>query len=207
MGKMVALNSKEQKRLVVLNSLEREEVNGKEAAVLLGVSLRHLRRLLTAYRKEGASALAHGNRGRKPSNTLDGEVVKRVTELSRTKYAGFNTQHLTEMLGEHEGLRLSRSTVRRFLMESGINRPRKRRSPRHRARRERYPQKGMLIQIDGSRHDWLEGRGERMSIVGAIDDASGEVLHALFRTGRYRRLFPSLRRHGVRLRHPCGRLP
>jgi len=181
MEKMVALNSKEQKRLVVLNSLERGEVNGKEAAVLLSLSLRHMRRLLAAYRKEGASALPHGNRGRKPPNALDGEVLKRVTELSRTKYAGFNTQHLTEMLGEYEGLRLSRSTVRRFLMESGVNQPRKRRSPRHRARRERYPQKGMLVQIDGSRHDWLEGRGERMSIVGAIDDASGEVLHALFR--------------------------
>ena len=177
----VTLNEREQKRLMVLNHVEKGAIKGREAAEVLGISLRHTRRLLAAYRKEGAAGLAHGNRGRKPTNALGGEVVKRVIELAETKYAGFNTQHLTEMLAEHEGITLSRSTVRRRLIEGGVSRPRKRRPPKHRSRRERYPQKGMLVQIDGSRHDWLEGRGTRMTLVGAIDDATGEVLHALFR--------------------------
>jgi len=177
----VTLNKKEQKRLMVLNYVERGEVKGKEAAVVLGISLRHTRRLLAAYRKRGAAGLAHGNRGRKPPNAVDSEVVKLVIKLAETKYAGFNTQHLTETLAEHEGITLGRSTIRRKLIEAGVSRPRKRRPPKHRSRRERYPQKGMLVQIDGSRHDWLEGRGAQMTLVGAIDDATGEVLHALFR--------------------------
>ncbi len=178
---MVILNSKEQKRLMVLNHVEKGEMRGGEAAVVLGISLRHVRRLLAAYRREGAGGLAHGNRGRKPPNTLSSSIREGVIGLAGSKYAGFNTQHLTEMLSEGEGIKLSRSTVRRMLIEGSVSRPRKRRPPKHRSRRERYPQKGMLVQMDGSRHDWLEGRGPWMSLIGAIDDASGEVLYAIFR--------------------------
>ncbi|MFC1937512.1 ISNCY family transposase [Chloroflexota bacterium] len=175
------MNKKEQKRLMVLNYVEQGKMWGGEAAVVLGISLRHVRRLLVAYRREGARALAHGNRGRKPPNTLGGDLKKQVIELARSTYAGCNTRHFTELLSEREGVELSRSTVRRMLIEGGISRPRRRRPPRHRSRRERYPQKGMLVQIDGSRHDWLEGRGPWMTLIGAIDDATGEVLYALFR--------------------------
>ncbi len=178
---LVTLNKKEQKRLMVLNYVEKGRMGGREAAEVLGISLRHTWRLLAAYRKEGAAALAHGNRGRKPPNALDSEVVKRVIELAKLTYAGCNTQHFTELLYGREGIKLSRSTVRRRLIDGGVSRPRKRRPPKHRSRRERYPQKGMLLQIDGSRHDWLEGRGSWMTLVGAIDDATSEVLYALFR--------------------------
>src|SRR5207237_331124 len=71
--------------------------------------------------------------------------------------------------------------VRRLLVQAGIASPRKRRAPRHRSRRERYPQEGMLLQIDGSRHDWLEGRGPYLTLIGAIDDATGQVSFGLFR--------------------------
>ena len=178
---MVTLNKKEQKRLMVLNHVEKGKIGGGEAADVLGISLRHTRRLLAAYRREGAQALAHGNRGRKPPNTLDGGLRKQVIELAGTTYAGCNTQHFTELLSEREGIELSRSTVRRMLIEGGISRPRKRRPPKHRSRRERYAQQGMLVQMDGSRHDWLEGRGPWMTLIGAIDDATGEALYALFR--------------------------
>ena len=178
---LVTLNSKEQKRLKVLNQVDRGDVIGWEAAQVLGISLRHTRRLLAAYRKEGAQALAHGNRGRKPPNTLGEGLRKQVLELIRSTYAGCNIQHFTELLDEREGITLSHSTVRRILLGSGITGPRKRRPPKHRRRRERYSKEGMLVQIDGSRHDWLEGRGPWMSLVGAIDDATGKVLYALFR--------------------------
>jgi len=165
----------------VLNQMEMGEMIGREVAELLDLSLRHVRILLVAYRKEGAQALAHGNRGRRPHNALDEGLKKRVVELARSTYAGCNFQHFTELLAEREGIGLSRSSVRLILFGAGIRSPRKRRPPKHRSRRERYPREGMLLQIDGSRDDWLEGRGPYLTIVGAIDDATGKVPYGLFR--------------------------
>jgi len=165
----------------VLNQVETGKMTGREAAELLGLSLRHVRRLLAAYRKEGAAALAHGNRGRKPHHALDEGLRRKVSQLAGSTYAGCNNQHFTELLAEREGIALSRSSVRRILLGAGIKSPRKRRPPKHRSRRERYPEEGMLLQADGSRHDWLEGRGPYLSLIGAIDDATGKVPHALFR--------------------------
>lgn len=181
MKEMVMLTQKEQVRLKVLNQVGVGDLEGRQAAEMLGISLRHLRRLLAAYRKEGATAIAHGNRRRKPSNTLETYLKEQVVKLAQAKYAGFNTLHFTEFLTEQEGVNLSRSSVRRILLSAGIRSPRKRRPPRHRSRRERYPQEGMLLQIDGSRHDWLEGRGPWLTLIGAIDDATGNVAYALFR--------------------------
>jgi len=178
---MVTLSLKEQNRLQLLNEIERRHITGKEAAAILSLSLRHFRRVLAAYRREGAAALAHGNRGHKPAHAVGGDIKGRVLTLARTKYAGFNTQHFTEMLEDQEGIKLSRSTVRRVLLSGGVKGPRKRSAPRHRSRRERFPQEGLLLQIDASHHDWLEGRGPRMALVGAIDDATGRVVHAIFR--------------------------
>ena len=181
MKEMVILNRKEQRRLMILNEVEKGQIAGKEASKLLGLSLRHERRLLAAYRKEGALALAHGNRGRKPNHALDDILKRKVLELAQSAYLGCNNQHFADLLAEREGINLSCSSVRRILLEAGIKSPRKRRPPRHRRRRERYSKEGMLLQIDGSRHDWLEGRGPYLSLIGAIDDATGKVPYALFR--------------------------
>jgi len=165
----------------VLNQVEMGRMIGREAAGVLDLSLRHVRRLLTAYRKEGAQALAHGNRGRKPHNALDEELKEKVVELARSIYAGCNFQHFTELLAEREDIALSRSSVRLILLGGGIRSPRKRRPPKHRSRRERYPRAATLLQIDCSRDDWLEGRGPYLTLVGAIDDATGKVPYGLFR--------------------------
>ena len=177
----VTLNRKEQVRLMVLNQVEKGEMKGREAGEVLGISIRQVRRLIAAYRKEGAGGLAHGNRGRSPVNRVSSEIREEIQRLAGKKYLGFNTQHFSEMLVEEEGIEVSRSTVRRILVSGGINRPRRRRAPKHRSRRERHPKKGMLVQVDGSHHDWLEGRGEKLTLIGGIDDATGEVLDALFR--------------------------
>ncbi len=178
---MVTLSKKEQNRLMVLNRVETGQLSGRQAAEVMGISLRHMRRIMAAYRKEGAAALAHGNRGRKPKHALSDELKNQVLELAKSKYEGCNHQQFTEFLEEREGVSLSHSSVRRILLGGGIRSPRKRRPPKHRSRRERYPQEGMLLQIDGSRHDWLEGRGRWLSLIGAIDDATGKVPYALFR--------------------------
>ena len=200
----VTLNQREQNRLKVLNEVNLGKLKIQQAAKLMGLSLRHAKRLLAGYRKEGATALAHGNRGRLPYNAIDLAIQDQVIELARTRYTGFNQQHFSEKLDEKEGLPLSRSTVRRILLKEGIASPRKRRAPRHRSRRERYPQSGMLLQTDGSPHDWLEGRGPKMCLIGAIDDATGEVVYASFQpqenTSGYMRMLRSLTvSHGIPL--------
>jgi len=181
MRETVTLNRKEQKRLMVLSAVGEGRLGVEEAAVGLWLSIRHVRRLLARFRKEGAAGVAHGNRGKRPHNKLDDSVRARVTQLAESRYAGMNTQHLTETLDESEGLSFSRSTIRRVLLEAGIRSPRIRRAPRHRTRRERRSQQGMLLQMDGSPHDWLEDRGPRFCLVGAIDDATNEVPYAVFR--------------------------
>ncbi len=177
----IVLNSAEQRRLLVLNQLEAGVLSAAQAGQLLGLAQRQLRRLRAGYRQEGASALAHGNRGKRPVNAVDLEVAQRVVELAQTTYLGFNQQHLTEMLAEREGLHLSRPTVHRILRTAGISAPRKRRPSRAHHRRDRMAKEGCLLQVDGSRHDWLEGRGPYLTLVGAIDDATGLVVEATFR--------------------------
>jgi transposase len=177
----VTLNNKEQKRLMVLNEVQAGRLTGTAAAALLGLSLRQTRRLLAAYRRNGAAGLAHGNRGREPVNKVRAEVAEAVVQLAQTEYMDYNDRHFTEELAERHAIVLSNPTVRRLRRAAGLGSPRKRRSPRHRRRRERYPQAGMLLQVDGSKHDWLEGRGPWLTLHAAIDDATGEVVAAVFR--------------------------
>jgi transposase len=112
----------------------------REAAEVLTLSLRHVRRLLAAYRNEGAAALAHGNRGRRPHNALDAKLKEQVLTLARSTYAGCNNQHFTELLAERESIDLSRSAVCRILLEAGIRSPKKRHPPKHRSRKRALPQ-------------------------------------------------------------------
>jgi transposase len=200
----VTLNDKEQKRLKVLNLTIGGTISRKEAAEILGLSLRHTKRLATAYHREGAAALAHGNRGRIPAHALKAEVRVKVAQLARSKYVRFNFSHLTEMLEERENTRLSRSSVRRILLAEGLQSPRRHKAPKHRSRRARFPQEGMLLQIDGSPHDWLEGRGPEFCLIGAIDDATGKALYAHFQEtedsrGYFRLLEAITRKYGIPL--------
>src|SRR4051794_16828085 len=104
MWETVQLSGTEQQRLVVLNRMLMGDLTGAEAAAALGLSVRQVRRMVAAYRKEGAAALAHGNRGRTPTNVLDPVLCARVVALARTTYAGLNDTHLAELLEEREGI-------------------------------------------------------------------------------------------------------
>ncbi len=176
----VTLTQREMARLQVLNSLLAQQMTTKQAATLMGVSARHTRRLLAAYRKEGAAALAHGNRGRRPANVTPGSVIAEVVHLARTRYRGANHTHLGELLGEREGIEIGRTTLRRILVGAGLASPRRRRPPTHRIRRQRMPREGLLVQLDGSHHRWLEDRGPQFTLLLAVDDATGCVASALF---------------------------
>jgi transposase len=182
MGDTISLTSEEQRRGRVLAHLVRGDLTIEEAATWLGVSVRQAWRLRARFLHEGPAALAHGNRGRPNPRRIDEATRARVVALARSDaYRGANDSHLGELLAEREDIRLSRPSVGRILRDAGVASPRRRRAPRHRSRRERMPREGMLVQVDGSRHDWLEGRGPWLTLVGAIDDATSTLLFATFR--------------------------
>jgi transposase len=202
--KGLTLTTQEQNRLQVLNGVLTRAWSVKTAASILGLSERQVWRLLAAYREEGAAALAHGNRGRLPANVITAFIREQIIAVARERYQGVNHTHLAELLAEREGLTLSRATVRRLLVSAGLPSPRHRRPPRHRARRQRMPQEGMLLQVDGSHHAWLEDRGPVLTLLLAIDDATGMAAHALFQSGEttqgYLLLMQGvLKRHGIPL--------
>ena len=149
-------------------------------AILMGLSARHTRRILAAYREKGAAAIAHGNRGRRPANATPSTLAIEAVGLARTRYAGVNHTHLSELLREREGIDIGRDTLRRILTNAGVNSPRRRRPPKHRVRRQRMPREGMLIQVDGSYHRWLGKDGPQFTLLLAIDDATGIVVNSLF---------------------------
>ena len=193
----------EWKRLDAVGRIEGGELSVKRAGELLGLSARQVRRIRRAVERCGAEGVLHGNRRRRPWNRATENLRKLIVKLRGAKYAGFNDQHFTEKLVEVEGLRVSRATVRRVLRSAGIEAVRKRRPPRHRRRRERKPQEGQMIIWDGSPHCWLEQRGPRLCLQGAIDDATGKLLAGAHfeaqecSAGYLRVLAAMVRTHGV----------
>ncbi len=197
----ITLTQKEQARAKVVTMVIEGRCSAQEASELLGLSRRHVFRLKKGLREDGPAALAHGNRGRRPAHAIEEELRREVLRLAGC-YHDYNHSHLQEVLEEEHGLTLSRRSVARILTASGLRSPRRRRSRRHRARRERLAQEGMMLQVDGSRHDWLEGRGPRLTLIGAVDDASGDIPFAVFREdaqGYLTLLRETVRRRGVPL--------
>jgi transposase len=177
---MTTLTMKEEKRLDVIQRVYRGELTMEQAALVLGISERQCYRAKARVKQQGAKGVVHGNRGRPCKHKTEEETVQQIVELARGKYQGFNDHHLTEKLQEQEKIKLSREKVRRILRAHGIASPKKRRGIKHRSRRERRASEGMMLQVDGSPHDWLQGRGPRLCLIGAIDDATSKVMGALF---------------------------
>ncbi len=198
----ITLSQRELQRVAVISSCAKGEMACASAAELLSLSVRQIKRLKKRLREGGEAALAHANRGRPSARRTPERLRQKALALARGKYAGFNDHHLAEKLNEVEGLRLSRETLRRLLRRAGLGSPRKRRAPAHRQRRWRSAREGELVQLDGSPHDWLEGRGPRLTALGMQDDASGKILAAGFflaetAEGYFRLLQQLLRRFGV----------
>ena len=199
---MTTLTMKETKRLEIIQRVFLGELTVQKAALVLGVSERQCYRVKARVTKGGVKGVVHGNRGRACKRKIKERTVKRIVELARGKYQGFNDHHLTEKLCSEEKITLSRETLRQLLRSHGIASPRKRRRIKHRSRRERRAAEGMMLQVDGSPHDWLEGRGPRLCLIGAIDDATGKVMGAFFEEAEsswaYFKLFSQIfKQHGL----------
>src|SRR5665647_1133123 len=180
----VTLNPKQQRAVEILTRLEARALDIGTAAELLGVSPRQVRRLRLRFRDEGFEAVVHGNRGRSPVNRTDPALLDRILALAGPggKYHDLNACHLQEILAwPEEGIVIGRSTLDRLLRQAGLRKEAGASAPVHRRRRARRPAEGMLLQIDGSPFDWLEGRGPKASLIGAIDDATGKIVFLVFR--------------------------
>jgi hypothetical protein len=129
------------------------------------------------------AVVVHGNCGRPPANRTAAEVEARILALAgpEGKYHDLNVCHMQELLAHVEQIVIGRSTLDRLLRAAGLRQPAAPAPVVHRRRRVRRAAEGMLLQIDGSPFDWLEGRGPQASLIGAIDDATGQVLFLLFR--------------------------
>lgn len=173
----------ERRRALVLGRVVAGRLTVSEAALVLGLSERSVWRLKSRFvaAELDPAALAHGNAGRAAAHRLAPAISRRVVAFARDGYAGVNDTQLSELLAEREGIRLSRSSIRRILRGAGIASTRRRRAPRYRSRRERRSAAGMLVQLDASRHRWFGPAGPFASLHAAIDDATGEVLAAVFR--------------------------
>jgi len=177
---MVTMSQKELQRVRVMENAAGGRLSVREASRLLHLSARQVQRLKRRYQPDSIDWVHHGNRGRSMPWAVSPPQRQLILTLARGKYVGFNDSHLTEKLCTEEGLALSRETVRRILRAAKLASPQKRRPRQYRSRRPPRPRFGMLALTDASRHDWLEGRGPTLTLIGFQDDATHQILAAHF---------------------------
>jgi len=175
------LTPQENQRVHVLTALERGTITMAQAVEALALTERQVWRLRAKLQAGGPAALTHGNHCRVPANVLRAATRAQILMLAQAKYAGLNDVHLTEKLIKVEGLTVSRATVQRLLRAAGCASPRRHRAPRHRARRPRRPQAGLLVLFDASPYAWFGVHHPVCALLAVVDDATGSVLAACFR--------------------------
>jgi transposase len=168
------MTEKEMVRLKVAEKLLEGHMKIDQAASVLMLSTRQVKRIKERVKRFGPSAAVHGNRARKPANATDNNVKDLVVELKSNKYQGSNFSHFTELLAEREDITLSQPTVHRILTSAGIKSPKKKKRLRAHRYRKRMDCPGAMVQLDASPYAWLGN--EELALHGAIDDATGNIL-------------------------------
>lgn len=169
------LTMQEQQRIEVMQRVMDEAMEVGEASQVLQRTERTIFRMLQRVRQGGLRGLIHGNRGKPSPRKIRPLIRSKILALVRGKFADINDTHLTELLKREVKITIGRETLRAMLREAKIPAKLKRRRRKHRSRRERKEAFGMMLQIDGSPHDWLEGRGPWLTLIGAKDDATSFV--------------------------------
>jgi len=172
---ILIMSRKEARRLYVLRKVLDGEVKQVDAAGMLSMSTRQVRRIVERIRNEGDEGVIHKLRGEESNRKTADKVKDKIIRLYRKKYEGFGPTLATEKLHELDGVTISDETLRLWLIESGDWKKARKRIC-HRRWRERKAHQGEMVQLDGSHHDWFEGRGPKCVLMGYIDDATGEVL-------------------------------
>jgi transposase len=174
------MSQHELSRLEVVQRVCRKALTQRRAADLLSLSVRQVKRLCRAYRREGAASLVSKRRGRPSNHQLRPELVGTARELLRTRYHDFGPTLAREKLAETHGLSLGVEAVRRLMISEGLWRPRRARKAVIHQLRERRAAFGELVQLDGSPHDWFEGRAPRCTLLNFVDDATSRLMHLSF---------------------------
>ena len=198
------MSGKERDRLAVIRQVAERRLRQGHAAEQLDLTVRQVKRLVAAYRQRGDRGLVSGRRGKPSNNRLEPDVVERIETALGERYADFGATFAAEKLAQHEGLDVSVETVRQIQIRLGLWQAKRRRAKRVFQVRERRARFGELIQIDGSVHDWLEGRGPRMTLIVFIDDATGRLTSLRFAPAETTRAYVEALRdhvmaHGVPL--------
>ena len=176
----IGVSQKQQQRMHVVQLSIEGHQTVSEAAQLLGLSARQIKRLRKKFKSDGVEGLLHGNRGKTAWNKTSEEKIGQVLGLAQGRYQGLNDSHLTEKLKEQEKLEVSRPVVRTILRGAGMAAVRKRGIKRHYKRRERRAQQGALLLWDGSHHRWFGEEHEPCNLTAVIDDATGMLLQGVF---------------------------
>ena len=176
----IHMSVKEVNRISILDQLKRKAMKQKRAAVILGVSVRQVRRLLKTYRRNGAKGLAHKLRGIPSNNQADPAVLDAAIAMVKQRYHDFSVTLAHEKLTEHHGFPYSRETLRETMMTAGIWKPTRQPTPVIHELRARRASEGELVQVDASPHRWFEDRTPSCTLLVYIDDATGKLLHLSF---------------------------
>jgi hypothetical protein len=171
---LLEMNQRERDVLKVMSLVFEGKRTQGEAGRLLSLSERQIRRIRRALEAGGDGAVIHGLRGRPSNRRLEESVKRSALDLYRRQYGDFGPTLAAEKLAKRDGVVVKARTLRQWLLESGLIQPKRRRA-KHRSRRARRACFGEMIQADASEHDWLEGRGPRLTLVGMIDDATSRV--------------------------------
>ena len=170
------MSYKEADRVGLIRAVVEKRLRQREAAKRLGMGVRQVKRLVRRYRSDGPAGLVSGHRGKRPNNAIDAGVRREVLDLVRKRYADFGPTLACEKLVEEHGCRVSVETLRQWMMAEGLWRSKSRRAVRVHPRRPRRACVGDLVQIDGSLHDWFEGRGPECTLIVYVDDATTRLL-------------------------------
>ena len=170
------MKPKEARRVNVVEQLVKGTITVSQAAMLLSLSERQVKRIKKGVKEQGLSYLAHKNRGRKPKHAISEETRKKVVKLALNDYKNASCTHMAELLEQYQNLSISSRSIRRILKQAGITNIHSHKATRCRRSRNRMPREGMLVQIDASPFNWLEERGPKLNLHGAIDDATGKIL-------------------------------
>jgi hypothetical protein len=185
---ILTMSQKELKRLHVIRKAIDKCLKQREAAELLDLSQRQIRRLVKRVRQESDKGIIHRLRGTKSHHSIAEAIKQRTLALCRGKYAGFNPTFASEKLFERNKIRISRETLRQWFIVEGISYDERKARP-HRKWRQRKAHCGEMVQMDGSHHDWFEGRGPECVLMGYIDDASSRVYARFY---EYEGTFPAM---------------
>jgi len=171
----IEMNTRERRRMTVMARVAEGLLKLRMAAEMLVVTYRQAKRIWRRYREEGDIGVVRRGRGRSSNRMRPAAERKRAVALYVKQYAGFGPLLASEHLASDHGIKVDHETLRRWLVSAGLWASRRRREA-HRAARERRPRRGDLVQIDGSEHDWFEGRGPRAVLMVMIDDATNKTL-------------------------------